>query len=294
MENVSETKTLTVLDAPMNGKVYLVGTAHFSLESQQEVIELIRQVEPNVVVLELCNERRNILTLDEEAILKQSKEMNISKTIELMKQTTPIQGIMQSLLITLYAKITKELGFAPGGEFRVAYNEAKKIKDCRVVLGDMPIKLTLSRGFSSLPWYRKLKLIWSIISTDTKITKEDIEEMKKGDILDNLLKELGAEFPEFKKVLIDERNIYLTNSLREAYQPIPNEFVKGGFSPACVVGVVGLGHVPGIKENWEKELDLTEILKQPPPSNFKKYFKITFIAGTIVLTGLFLAKRRLR
>lgn len=62
------------------------------------------------------------------------------------------------------------LGLAPGGEFRVAYNESKKIPGCQVILGDMPIKLTLSRGFNSLPWYRKLKLGWSLLTSNHKLT----------------------------------------------------------------------------------------------------------------------------
>lgn len=113
----------------------------------------------------------------------------------------------------------------------------------------MPIKLTLSRGFNSLPWYRKLKLGWCLLTSNQKLTyfyfnqifllldlkinfycksQEDIEELKKSDLLDAMLKEFGSSFPEFKKVLIDERDMYLTNSLRESYQPIPNEFVPGG------------------------------------------------------------------
>jgi pheromone shutdown protein TraB len=31
--------------------------------------------------------------------------------------------------------------------------------------------------------------------------------------------------------------------------------------PACVVGVVGLGHMPGIKKNWNKEINMDDILK---------------------------------
>jgi hypothetical protein len=36
-----------------------------------------------------------------------------------------VHGLLQSLLIRLYAKVTEELGLAPGGEFRVAYNEVE-------------------------------------------------------------------------------------------------------------------------------------------------------------------------
>lgn len=31
--------------------------------------------------------------------------------------------------------------------------------------------------------------------------------------------------------------------------------------PAVVVGVVGMGHVPGIERNWEKELSINEIMR---------------------------------
>lgn len=81
-----QTNTLTVLDAPMNGKVYLVGTAHFSVESQKEVIELIRNVKPNRVVLELCSSRVNILKLDEETVLREAKEMDMSKIMKLIRE----------------------------------------------------------------------------------------------------------------------------------------------------------------------------------------------------------------
>lgn len=85
-KEIKNTETLTILDGPQNSKVYLVGTAHFSRESQNEVVELIKIVRPNRVVLELCNSRINILKLDEESVLKEAKEMNISKMIQLIKQ----------------------------------------------------------------------------------------------------------------------------------------------------------------------------------------------------------------
>ncbi|RNA20109.1 traB domain-containing -like [Brachionus plicatilis] len=243
----SSSTNLVILEGPLNGKVYLVGTAHFSLESQQEVRDLIQKVQPNRVVLELCQSRRGILNLDEETIIRDAKDMNYSKLRKLIKETSIAHGLLQYLMVNLYAKVTEELGIGPGGEFRVANNEARKIDGCKVILGDMPIKLTLNRGFNSLPWYRKLRLGWCLLTTDTNLTKEDIEELKKHDMLETLVKEFGDTFPEFKRVLIDERDMYLAHSLQKASQPIPNEFKDGGFSPACVVGVVGLGHCKGIQ-----------------------------------------------
>ena len=66
------------------------------------------------------------------------------------------------------------------------------------------------------------------IYLNIKIRQEDIENLKKADLIEILTKEFGHHFPEFKRVLIDERDMYLTSSLRDAYQPIPNDLVPGG------------------------------------------------------------------
>ena len=33
------------------------------------------------------------------------------------------------------------------------------------------------------------------------------------------------------------------------------------FEPTVIVGVVGIGHVEGIVNNWEKDIDVHEIMK---------------------------------
>ena len=81
-------QTLMVLEAPHGGKVYLIGTAHFSYESQKEVAELIKKIQPNRVVLELCASRVNILKYDEETLMKEYKEMDNARIIQLMKDVS--------------------------------------------------------------------------------------------------------------------------------------------------------------------------------------------------------------
>jgi len=284
--------TISVLEAPMNGRLYVVGTAHFSEESQREVADLIRLAQPNCVVLELCSSRANLLKIDEETIFRDAKSIDARKLVALIKKTSVFHGLLHYLMIKLYADLTAELKVVPGGEFRSAYNEASNIPDCKIVLGDMPVELTLKRSFGALPWYRKLKLIWIFITNNQKLTKEDIEQLKNLDLLDALMKEFGASFPEFKKVLIDERDQYLTYSLQRASQPIPNQFQPGGFIPACVVGVVGLGHIPGIKNNWNKQISIDYLIKKEakkPPSVLRKtvspYLKISTFIGIMAVLG---------
>ena len=71
--------TVVRIDGPNGCQVFVVGTAHFSRESQQDVITTIERVRPDVVVLELCRTRIPILSLDEETILHESKTMDMSK-----------------------------------------------------------------------------------------------------------------------------------------------------------------------------------------------------------------------
>jgi pheromone shutdown protein TraB len=39
-------------------------------------LQTIQRVQPNLVLLELCHARRNILTLDEETILREAKDIS--------------------------------------------------------------------------------------------------------------------------------------------------------------------------------------------------------------------------
>lgn len=76
---------------------------------------------------------------------------------------------MYILLLNMSAHITKELGMAPGGEFRAAYKEAEKIANCEVLLGDRPLSITLQRALSKLTWMQTFKLAWHLLTSKEKV-----------------------------------------------------------------------------------------------------------------------------
>ncbi|GLH04301.1 Uncharacterized protein GBIM_10036, partial [Gryllus bimaculatus] len=115
--------TVTLLKTPEGAKVYVVGTAHFSIESQEDVAKIIQAVQPHIVLVELCKARVNILQLDEKTILEEAKNINFEKIHSTIKQNGLIHGLMYILLLSMSAHITKQLGMAPGGEFRRAFAE---------------------------------------------------------------------------------------------------------------------------------------------------------------------------
>ena len=81
-------------------------------------------------------------------------------------------------------------------------------------------------------------LISSIIAgvfDEQEITEEQVQKVLEGDVLSELMQDLGNELPTLKTVLIDERDRYISQKMRDS---------EGD----RIVSVVGAGHVEGIKK----------------------------------------------
>lgn len=282
--------TVTVLDAPDGGKIYVVGTAHFSLQSQEDVSRVIREVKPHIVMVELCEQRTNILLLDEEVILRESKNINIKKIRATMAQNGVFNGLMYILLLNMSAHITRELGMAPGGEFRRAMAEAKKIPNCIVQLGDRAIDITLHRAIASLTWRQTFRFVWHLLTSNQSISIEEVEKCKQKKMLEDMLEEMTEEFPALKRVFVVERDMYLCHSLQVAALQPRRE-------PCRIVGVVGIGHVAGIIEHWGKinPQDIPPLLQVPPVSMSTRVIRVSVrvaCVGALLYAGYKLLPRR--
>jgi hypothetical protein len=71
--------TVTLIKTPYGSKIYLVGTAHFSVKSQDDVSLVIRNVQPDIVMVELCQSRIHMLKHDEKTLLEEAKNVNFAK-----------------------------------------------------------------------------------------------------------------------------------------------------------------------------------------------------------------------
>ncbi|XP_026879959.1 traB domain-containing protein [Electrophorus electricus] len=275
--------TVTRLTTPEGSVVYLVGTAHFSDSSKKDVVTTIRAVQPDVVVVELCQYRVSMLKMDEKMLMKEAKDINLEKVQQAIRQNGVMSGLMQILLLKVSAHITEQLGMAPGGEFREAFREAGKVPFCKFHLGDRPIPVTFKRAIAALSLWQKARLAWGLCFLSDPISKEDVEKCKQKDLLEQTMSEMIGEFPALHRTIVAERDIYLTHTLRQAARCVeaPPNAQK---VPAVVVGVVGMGHVPGIEQNWDQELDIHEIISVAPPSRFGWVLR-TVLKGA-VLTAL--------
>ncbi|XP_065836357.1 traB domain-containing protein-like [Oscarella lobularis] len=257
--------TVTRLETNEGSYVYVVGTAHFSKESCEDVAKTINVVQPDIVLLELCASRSGILKYDEEELLREADSVDFAKLRAAIRQHGVVTGLMSTLLLVMSAHITKELGMAPGGEFRAAVAEARHISGCKILYADRPIQITLKRAMASLSLWQKIKLAWHLVTFNEPITKEDVEKCKDKDLLAQMMEQMTGEFPDLTKVFVNERDAYLAHTFQKAAQPVHSR-LTGGKEPVIAVGVVGIGHVQGIKKNWNKEIDVRPLCSIPPPS----------------------------
>jgi len=284
-------------------RMFIIGTAHFSTQSHDDVTTTIRAVEPDVVMVELCDSRKAILSMDEETILRESKALDAAKILEFMKQNGVLQGMSHALLLNLSEHITKKLGMAPGGEFRRAFQETELLrekKNCQLYLGDRPVGVTLKRALGMLTLFQKISLCWSLLTEKFDISKEEIEKMKEKDMLETLLQDMAKDYPTLSQVFVQERDVWLAYSLHVAeamaVRDAPNICIEGTTHvlPSVVVGVVGMGHQPGIVEEWQKLEDaqltfeerqsvLMELVKIPPPSAATRLLSFGWKAAKLTL-----------
>jgi pheromone shutdown-related protein TraB len=245
-QNIALPQSVTYIKVD-DREVYLVGTAHVSKQSVEDVKTTIQAVQPDTVAVELCEPRYTALTNKDNW-----KNTNIFKII---REKKAIFFLAQLVMSSFYRKLGQKLGVQPGAEMLEGIQQAKNI-NAKLVLADRKIEITLKRVWGYLGFWNKMKLMTELtcnVFTTEEINEELVENMKNKDQFEAVMAEFASKFPEIKHRLLDERDIYLAQKIRQA------EGKK-------IVAVVGAGHVPGIKEYIHKDVSLDEITQLPPKS----------------------------
>jgi len=241
----SDVSVLTVGDKT----VILVGTAHVSQESVELVKLVFEQEHPDDVCVELDAKRF-------EAISHPNRWESLDLKEIIRKQQ--LSTLMVNLVLASFQKrLGDKLGVLPGMEMLEAIRMAEK-HNVPVILGDRDVRVTMRRAWRNTPFWRKSLLVSSLmlsIFDTTEVSEDEIRNLKKQDVLSEMMKDLGKEVPTLKVALIDERDRYLAKKIVEA----PGK---------RTVAVVGAGHVAGIRKTIEQQvpIDLEELNYIPPVS----------------------------
>lgn len=229
-------------------QVILVGTAHVSRESAQQVRQVIQEEKPDTVCVELCQSRYQSI--------RQKERWQETDIIKIIREKKSFLLLSNLLLASFQKRIAKKLDIKPGQEMITAIETADEM-DAEIHLADRDIRTTLSRTWRAMGLWSKIKLLFQLmlsLGEVEEIKEEDIEKMKNEDVLETLLAEVGKALPVLKDILIDERDQYLAKKIRTA----PGQ---------KIVAVVGAGHVPGIKKYWNKDIDIRALEQLPPKSH---------------------------
>lgn len=236
----------------LNGKeVILIGTAHVSKKSAEEVKEIIESENPDSVCIELCEGRY-------ETIQDKEKWKN-TDIIKIIKSGKALMFFANILMSSYQKRLAKQFGIEAGQEMMQGIESAEKV-GAELVLADRDIGTTFSRIWGNLGFRGKMKLFYSVILSlfdDEDITEDDLQELKSEDMLTSILKDLTESFPQLATPLVHERDQYLAEKIRMA----PGN---------KVIAVLGAAHVPGIKKELFKSHDLGKLTEKPKKSNTGK------------------------
>ena len=150
------------------------------------------------------------------------------------------------------------------GKYDSCVSHERGNRACTVILGDRPVKITILRAWESLRWFGKLKLMlalaWSSIKQPSeKELREWMDSILndrsgKNDLISKSIEELGKTFPTMKRVIIEERDMFMVAKLKQVASIMRNSHLNG---EKVIVAVVGAGHCPGMLEKLVQKYDET-------------------------------------
>jgi pheromone shutdown protein TraB len=234
-------------------EVVLVGTLHVSNESKRRVEEAVRVHMPDMVCLELDVSRFKALLAREK-----EKKSGVEKGERGQFRYSGTAFGLGNLLQWIQMKIGEDLGVLPGSEMMVAVAVAREYK-LPLGLIDQPAQTTVNRMWGKMPFAEKMRFLSQLgLASGLYFLKPVLGErimswfveddginlgaLEKGEGLNDVMEKFKEGFPTVYRVLVSERNAYMSRNL-----------IKILSDKSRVVVVVGLGHVEGMKKLLESQ-----------------------------------------
>lgn len=233
-----------------NKEFIFVGTAHVSRQSAKQVKEIIEAEQPDSVCVELDEQRY--------ASISENNRWKNMDVFQLIKQKKATLLLMNLAISSFQKRLAKQFGIQAGQEMIQGIESAKAV-GAELVLADRNIQVTFARIWKSVGLWGRIQLLMQIllsIFSNEKISEEELEKMKSKDMVNAMLQDFTEHFPRLKTPLIDERDQYLAQKIKEA----PGN---------KIVAVLGAAHVPGIVKEIKRDHDLSQLTRVPPKSKYQ-------------------------
>ena len=258
----------------LNGRtITLIGTAHVSKESIEDVQSSIRNIKPDCVAIELDEKRAKAIENPDKY-----RELDI---VKVLKNHEGFLMLANLVLSSFQRRMGSNIGVKPGDEMLAAMNVAKEL-NIHTELVDRPIQITLKRAWARNSFWGKAKLISALLASafsKEEVSEEEIENLKNSNEMDSMMAELSNYLPTIKEVLIDERDKYLASKI----------WASEGNN---IVAVLGAGHLPGVTAHLQKlaaqaeDTDVSEISVIPDKGLLGKLLGWIIPAAIVILISV--------
>ncbi|UPV74070.1 TraB/GumN family protein [Halorussus limi] len=215
------------------GSVRVLGTAHVSADSVEEVRETIDEERPDVVAVELDEGRYRQMKGEVAQDLEPS---------DLLEGNTVFQFIAYWMLSYVQAQMGDRFDIEPGADMQAAIEAAEAVGS-EVALVDRDIQMTIQRFWARMSVFEKLRMVWELclamvgIGEPEEDEEFDVADLTDGDVVTAMMEEFRQFSPGGAEALIDERDAFIAHRLVALR--------KAGHD---VLAVVGAGHRAGIEE----------------------------------------------
>lgn len=254
-------------------RVTLLGTAHVSRSSAEEVAELLASGDYDAVAVELCPSRYRTLTQPDSW-----GETDLFRIIREGRAGT----LAAHLAVSAYQqRLAEQLGVDPGAEMRTAIDAAES-DNIPLWLIDRDVGTTLKRLLWGVPWTQRLALMGGLLTgflSREKVTEDDIERLKEGDVLESTFGEFAQHSPRLYNHLVGERDRYMAARLRQQVE-------AGGAEN--VLAVVGAGHLSGMVAELNRSdapdpaTTVDELSQMPPRRRWLRAIPWVVVAAVAV------------
>jgi pheromone shutdown-related protein TraB len=248
----------------------LLGTAHVSKASVDAVRAAIDSGQFDSVAVELDEGRLRAIS-DPDALAR----LDLVKVLREGKTALFAANLG---LAAYQRRLAEQLGIQPGAELKAAVDEAHA-RGLPMNLIDRDVGLTFKRALQRLGWWGRAKLSAGLMASlfaDEEVHAEQIEELKRGDMLEASFGEFARESPALYETVIAERDRYMAARLRATAGHARN-----------VLAVVGAGHLQGLASHLREETREPESLRAEL-EDVREQSKIpwfTIVLGAFVLGG---------
>lgn len=226
-------------------EVYLVGTAHVSERSAEDVRRAIEYVQPDCVMLELCEKRAQRIRADKDG---SSSEELMRKLLREGPSGRPFSEWMLKVGFSGVYALMRQFGLMPGLEFKVALAEAES-RGLQTCFADRDVDETMQLLHAALPslyraasapppMSRELEELVGDLSI-FKLSKT-VEKLKNRRHIRLFRDHMAQAMPDFMDILVHQRDALMTDRLLNECKP------------GRIVAVVGMAHMDGIETEWQR------------------------------------------